>query len=77
MTNGVIATRNTNRFVRELQESPERDITVCLNAAHFQYSVLEKLRQKNIRKNITFKEDKDAVQKYRYTFIGYWEPARR
>jgi hypothetical protein len=69
--NGVIATRSINRFVREIQESPDRDITVCLDREYFQYSVLEKLRQKNVSKNIIFTEDEDAVSKY--SFIKYWE----
>jgi hypothetical protein len=74
--NGVIATRSINRFIREIQESPEQDITVCLYREHFQYSILEKLRQKNVSKNIIFIGDEDVVLTYPGTFIKYWEPAR-
>jgi hypothetical protein len=74
--NGVIATRIINRFIREIQESPEQDITVCLYREDFQYSILEKLRQKNVSKNITFIGDEDAVSQYPFTQIKYWEPAR-
>jgi hypothetical protein len=74
--NGIITTRSINHFVREIQESPECDIIVCLHKEYFQYSVLEKLRQKNVSKNITFIADEDAVSKYPRTYIKYWEPAR-
>jgi hypothetical protein len=73
LTNGINSTRQINKFVQDIQKSPEENITICLPYEYFQYSVLEKLRQEKIQKKFVFIEDDKAKSNYPGTFIQYWE----
>jgi hypothetical protein len=72
LLNGITHTQSINKFVKEVEDTPNENITVLLSAEHFKYSVEEKLNAHGIKKDVSFFEDKDAVTEYPATAIKKW-----
>jgi hypothetical protein len=62
--NGITYTQSINKFVKDVKNTPNENITVILHEEYFKYSVEEKLNWNGIKKNVLFIEDKDAITEY-------------
>jgi hypothetical protein len=62
--NGIEYTQNINKFVKEVENTPNDNITVVVSVDYFKYSVEEKLNRHGIKKNVSFIEDKDTIEQF-------------